>query len=246
MIEWLNQNQGFVLGLLTFVYVVATIILVIISLVQAKLTRKSLKSAAESEKRRYRPHVLFDLYSENVAIYASLQNTGATPAFNITLSLSPEIYCEIRGQKRECPLIGQSVSFLAPTREVRDACAFGGEFGSHFPEPIFTGSVSYEDAEGFVYKEEFKIDLRAQRQLLSIGKKDPGKELEKIANALKDLTSTKFNPLIRVMCEDQYRQEQEEMIFEAQKQLEDHKNSLNQPVENNNDSDSPQLKADDF
>jgi len=169
MINWLNQNQGFVLGLLTFVYVLATIVLVIIALIQSNLTRRSLESAAQSEKRRYRPHVLFDLYSEDIALYASLRNTGATPAFNVKLSLSPAIYCDSRGEKRICPLIGQSILFLAPTREIRDACAFGGVFDKDFPEPLFTGSVEYEDAEGTKYEERFSIDLRAQRQLFHIG-----------------------------------------------------------------------------
>ena len=222
MINWLNNNQGFVLGALTFVYVMATIILVIISLIQANLTRQSILSAANAEKRRYRPHVLFDLYSEHPALYASLRNTGATPAFNIRLTMSPEIFCEINGKRRVCPLIGQSITFLSPSREVRDACAFVGTFDKQFLEPIFTGVVEYEDADGTKYEEQFNIDLRAQRKLVYIGKTDPGKELEKIASALRDLTSFRFNPPIRIITEDQYRKEQEEMIAEAQKRPEEH------------------------
>ena len=217
MIIWLNENQGFVLGLLTFVYVLATIVLVVVGLIQAMLTRNSLRSAALSEKRRYRPHVLFDLYSEGISLYASLRNTGATPAFNVMLSLTPEIFCLVRGQKRICPLIGQSITFLAPMREVRDACAFGGEFDKHFPEPIFTGVVSYNDSDGTKYEERFTIDLRAQRQLMHVSKKDIGRELEKIAAALSDLTSPRFKPLIRTITEQQYRKEEEEWIAEAQK-----------------------------
>lgn len=223
MIEWLNNNDGFVLAILTFVYVLATIILVGVSLFQAKLTDRSIKRASEAERRRYRPHVLFDLFSENITIYASLKNTGASPAFNVALKVKPEIYCEIRGQKRVSPLIGESVSYLAPSREIRDACAFGSEFDKHFPEPVFDGSISYEDADGTRYDESFRIDLRAQRQLLHVGKKDPGKELEKIAKALQHLTSSRFKPLIRIMTEDQYRTEQEEMITEAQKRIEQHR-----------------------
>lgn len=222
MITWLNQNQGFVLGLLTFVYVAATLVLVF-------LTRANLKSVALSEKRRYRPHVVFDMYYEDITVYASLRNTGATPAFNVSLSLSPEVFCKVRGQQRVCPLIGSSLSFLAPTREVRDACAFGGEFSKHFPDPVFDGTLAYEDAEGTKYKETFKLDLRAQGQLMHIGKIDPGRELEKIAGALKDLTSSRFSPVIRIMTENQYRKEQDEMIADARRRIEEH-NANAQPV----------------
>lgn len=230
MIQWLNDYQGFVLALLTFVYVLATIVLVAISLVQAKLTRASLDSAAQSEKRRYRPHVLFDLYSEDISLYASLRNTGATPAFNVTLTLSPEIYCDLRGQKRICPLIGQSITFLAPTREVRDACAFGEEFSKHFPEPIFIGSVAYEDADGTKYKDDFRIDLRAQRELMYVSKNDPGRELEKIARALDALTSNRFKPLIRVITEKQHRKEETDFIKEVQKISEQKRKAKENPA----------------
>ena len=218
MVHWLNQNQGFVLGILTFLYVAATCVLVAISLFQAKLTRRSLHEAAEAERRRYRPLVIFDIYSEGIALYASLRNTGASSAFNLRLAIDPELFCEVRGKKRTCPLIGESVSFLAPSREIRDLCAFAGEFDRHFPEPIFTGTVTYDDAAGKTYEERFRIDLRAQRRLLQVGKPDAGRELEKIAKALQDLTSSRFNPLIRTITEDQYRKEQEEFLAEAEKQ----------------------------
>lgn len=193
MIEWCiemcNENQGFVMILLTFFYVVATLILVGISFHQTKLTRRSIASAELAEKRRHRPHVVFDLYSEGLPLYASLRNNGATPAYNVRLSMSPEIYTDIRGEKRLCPLVGRSITFLASMREIRDACAMGGVFDTNFPNPIFTGMVCYEDADGTQYEEEYKIDLRAQRQLLHVGKKDVGAELAKISDVLKSLVA---------------------------------------------------------
>lgn len=219
MIDWLNQNEGFVLGILTFVYVVATMVLVGVTLYQAKLTRQSIRGAAESERRRYRPHVLFDLYSEEVAVYASLRNIGSTPAYNIRLEITPELFCELRGKKRFCPLVGESISYLAPNREVKDACGFGAEFSKHFPEPDFRGLVSYEDAEGEIYQESFHINLESQRQVLRIGKKDPGKELEKIAGALQDLTSFNFKPLVRMIPEREYQSDQKKLFDKAKRKL---------------------------
>ena len=225
MIDWLNSNEGFVLGILTFVYVIATIVLVATGLRQTYLTRLALKRSDESEQRRYRPYVIFDMYSENIAVYASLKNIGASPALNIHLQVEPELRQEIRGEECPCPLLGNSISFLAPNREVRDACGFGEVFNQQFPEQIFRGTVSYSDSNGNHYNEKFHLDLKAQRSTSYVAKKEPARELEKIAKTLESMTSPGFKPLIRVITENDYRKEQDELMAEITKRCQKQKNS---------------------
>jgi hypothetical protein len=227
MIDWLNTNEGFVLGVLTFVYVMATIILVAAGLWQTHLTRLALKKSDESESRRYRPYVIFDMYSENVAVYASIKNIGASPALNVNLQVSPELQRDLAGEDQICPLQGNSVSFLAPKREIRDICGFGQVFNEKYPKQIFTGRVAYQDSDGNEYSEEFHIDLRAQRLTTYVAKKEPARELEKIAESLKTITSSNFKPLFRIMREEDYQKQQEDLIAEITRRTQARKEDSN-------------------
>ncbi len=89
VIEWLNQNQGFVMALLTLVYVAATIVIALLTLKLANLSQKNLDTAIELEKNRLRPYVLFNI-SSSIAkrnTYASIKNLGLTAAYNVKVSI---------------------------------------------------------------------------------------------------------------------------------------------------------------
>ena len=223
MIEWLNLNQGFVFALLTSVYVVTTIVLVILNL-------KSLQHAADAERRRYRPCVIFDIYSEQFMLYASLKNIGTSPAINVHLSSKPEIFKEFSKQHRLCPFIKYGVSFLAPGREVRDAFDFGGNFEKHFPGKRFTGTVSYEDSDCHTYNESFDIDLSYQNELAYVLGKDIGTEIEHLYKSVERLSSPSFQPLIRTIDEAEYQRQEKKKYQESLMQEEQRKSETQQPV----------------
>ncbi len=66
MIQYLNANQGFVMAILTAVYVLATLVLVIVAHRQFALTQRSLDFASAAEKTKSRPYVLFDIVYEEM------------------------------------------------------------------------------------------------------------------------------------------------------------------------------------
>jgi hypothetical protein len=149
--DWLNRNQGAVMTVLTFVYVVATILLV-------WLSRKSLKTAIALEKNRLRPYVLFNISSSMATktTYASIRNLGATAAYNIKVSIEPKLE---HLHDTESPLIGRDILFLPPNEEVTDIIDSSPAFHQKYPNPLFKGAVEYENSTGDKYREPFRIDL---------------------------------------------------------------------------------------
>jgi uncharacterized membrane protein len=55
LINWLNQNQGFVMALLTLIYVLATMVIAWLTLRVTNLSQKNLDMAVQLEKSRTRP-----------------------------------------------------------------------------------------------------------------------------------------------------------------------------------------------
>jgi hypothetical protein len=87
MVDWLNQNQGFAIALLTLVYVVTTVIIAIIMARSNYLASKNIRLSIEFEKSRSRPNVIFDIVIENRTVHAVLKNIGQSPAKHISVSV---------------------------------------------------------------------------------------------------------------------------------------------------------------
>jgi hypothetical protein len=211
-VQWSNANQGFLLALLTLVYVLATLWL-------AWLARRQLKLATDLEKNRLRPFVIFDLVVERTFVFAHLRNTGPTPAWDVRISVSPKIQALLGGEKtfpaEECArpisFIERGIAMLAPGREIK---AFIGAWarvrGAH-PTLRFEGQVAYADFSGQVYSEPFVADLSAHEGLLHLSRKDihdVAKELESIARILGQIATPSGNPLIRTITESDYQEEE--------------------------------------
>lgn len=86
MIEWLNQNQGFVMSVLTAVYVLATIVIVVYN-------RKSIKEMQESRKAESRPYVFAYLHKDprDLCFYLRIKNYGKTGALIENIEISPKL-----------------------------------------------------------------------------------------------------------------------------------------------------------
>lgn len=152
MIAWINQNQGFILAILTLVYVLSTIVLVC-------LTSLSIRQVQELEKARLRPTVLFNLEIRQKAVCASLRNVGPSPAFKVTIMVSPPIMTAIGGKERECAFIQRPLPFLPGGQEISDLLGGGPAFDQLYPDAVYRGTVSYEDKNRCVYSEPFEFGL---------------------------------------------------------------------------------------
>ena len=86
MIEWLNSNQGFVMSVLTFVYVLATIVIVIIN-------RFSINEMKKSRMEDSRPYLMANLVKDprDLCFYLRIKNYGKTGAILKKLEVTPDL-----------------------------------------------------------------------------------------------------------------------------------------------------------
>ncbi|WMJ23708.1 hypothetical protein RBG61_03305 [Paludicola sp. MB14-C6] len=90
MIDWLNDNQGFIMCLLTLVYVVATIVIV-------HYNRKSIKEMKTTREAESRPYVFAYLHKDprDLNFYLHLKNYGKSGAKINSLTITPSLQlCE--------------------------------------------------------------------------------------------------------------------------------------------------------
>jgi hypothetical protein len=111
LIEWLNQNQGFALTALTFVYVIATIVMAYLMIHSNNLSAKNIAQALKIEKDRTRPYVMFDLQFKGFNVYAILKNVGVTPAHNVKVNIEPELKNTLRHSPAPCLLTTEAFGY---------------------------------------------------------------------------------------------------------------------------------------
>ena len=200
LIDWCNANQGFVMAILTFVYVVATICLVL-------LVRGQLNHAVELEQGRTRPFVIFDLVTEHHFVFATLTNTGQTPARDVRLSISPQIKAIIGGQNaapseerlKEIAFLERGVAMMPPGRTIKALVGHWSHFRNRYSDLRFEGSISYNDQVLISYSEPVVVDLAAEEGLLFLARKDiddVARNVEKISKTLDSIER-----LLKRQCE---------------------------------------------
>lgn len=86
MIDWLNSNQGFVMCLLTLVYVLATIVIVI-------MNKLSINEMRKSRLEDNRPYIMANLVKDprDRCFYVRIKNYGKTGAVITNFNISPEL-----------------------------------------------------------------------------------------------------------------------------------------------------------
>lgn len=189
MINWLNSNQGFVMAVLTLVYVGTTAFMAWLMRRTNQLAARNMELVLELERRRSRPYVLFDIVAKDHIVRAVVRNAGRTVARNVTVTVTPALGRDGGAGERESPLTRQGIAYLAPGREFSDALDSGPSFFGKYAEARFDGSVSYQDSDGLLHTEPFHIDLGFQKDLLFVSEKNVGAEIEKLGKQLDRIAS---------------------------------------------------------
>jgi hypothetical protein len=176
LVDSLNRNQGAVMAVLTFVYVVATIVIVF-------FTRKLVKIALVLEKNRLRPYVLFNISSSTTSktTFASIRNLGLTAAYNVKVAIQPELE---HMHDTVSPLTGRDILFLPPGEEITDVIDSSPAFHQKYPNPLFEGSVKYQNYDGDKFEESFRIDLTFLKKRVYIRESSIVDELKQINETL--------------------------------------------------------------
>jgi hypothetical protein len=164
MLDFLNQNQGAVMMILTAVYVLATIVTVIFIYRSNKLVcesneiaRKTMEQSMTFEKERNRPYVIFDLEFEKNALNAVLKNIGQTPAIDVNIIIDEgftEIHIDKKGHSFKRP-----ISFMAPGRTLYDFVNTGPDIFKVEKPHIYNVKLKYKDSHGTEYEEDYVVDI---------------------------------------------------------------------------------------
>lgn len=86
MVNWLNSNQGFVMSILTLVYVMATIIIVVYN-------RKSIQELQKTREEESRPYIFSYLHKDprDMCFYFRIKNYGRTGGKIENIEVSPQL-----------------------------------------------------------------------------------------------------------------------------------------------------------
>ena len=110
-VSYLNANQGFVMAALTFVYVVATIVIVYFN----KKTIDEMKEEREAESRPYLFAHLAFIPGETKRCQLVLKNYGKSGAYIKSFSISPEIQL-VKGPN-DCAFFSKTI--IAPNQSIQ-------------------------------------------------------------------------------------------------------------------------------
>ncbi len=174
MIDWINTNSNVLLVALTGIYVFTTIAILVVMAKSNKLSQKSIEQTAILERERLRPYLSIELKitksDEKGSLpygYIFLRNTGATQARNVTIEMKPVIFSILmvdgKKQKKIPYFFENKTENIAPSVELSDGIGFLPGIFENFEVPIFSGTITYEDANSRKYQEPFTINLDAMR-----------------------------------------------------------------------------------
>lgn len=231
VVDWLNKNQGATSALLTLATVVLTGIYVAATFYLVRLTNKQLAHAIAIEAQRVRPHVVFEILSNNGVVTASLRNLGQTSARSLRVKIEPDLKCLLGGKncipaterEESMPLTSHPIASLAPGRELTGYVAYWDRFSDRYPGLRFACVVSYDGVDGTRYTESTELDLAGYKNLKTIkvkGLPDVVASLEKISDSLGRLSRGTDVPMIRTVDEAEYAKKQAEVFAKAAEKLE--------------------------
>ena len=198
IVNWCNVNQGFVMALLTLIYVVATMVLVYIT--------------HRSARNQTRPVVAFDLILEKALVYLQVRNVGLTMARRIRFDVSPSLKTCLGGnrmspsEKTQKPirLLSDGIPMIAPAGEIRTFLGMFETFKEFYPDLRFWGNVKYVDSANREYKDPIEVDLSPYVELIPVKPKGLNEIAQKVEEIKREIQNIGNNirPL-RVMIQDE-------------------------------------------
>ena len=169
IIAWANINTGFLMGVLTTVYVIATIWIVYES-------RRNNRLTALFEKDRSRPHIIFWIESEmrthgeyysSIEYVGKVRNEGASTAHDVKISTTPKLSArqgidkEDKGAYYTPSFLENPTSVIVPKQMLVEAIGptkFLLE-DNNDSDLKFDVLIEYSDINEDKYSTEYKIDL---------------------------------------------------------------------------------------
>ncbi len=197
-VKFLSDNQGALTVLLTAVYVVATLVIVILTFLQ-------LRAAKKLEELRVRPIISFEVSNSAGVVSFVVRNLGQMSARNLVIQVEPELKCLMGGKgclppeekEESISLLTKKTPTIASGQAVSGFVAFWERFQGRYPELLFKCKLAYEGPGGQEYQDAFELDLSSYKGLKTIKAKnisDIAVHLEDISQSLRKISSTKSGP----------------------------------------------------
>jgi len=161
VIGWFNNNQGFVIAILTTLYVLTTIGLWLAMRHSNKLTK-------ESMMRFYRPFITIDLQPDKDLLYLRLKNTGVIPAVDVLVQFEEQIRIYNNNMLNETI---RNLTIVGPGQEIKFFLDKKDSFIKRNNEIQFiTGKLSYKSplSNTYEYEEKIHINIKLYNEVIII------------------------------------------------------------------------------
>jgi len=231
IIDWCNNNQGFLMALLTAVYVIATISLVKIGHQANAISEKNISDIKNLEAERLKPLVEVRVESDIPFLILRITNLGQTPAYAVRVETTPLIKAVMGGEgchpgtktEKSIGIIDHGIGSLGAGCSESAILGTLTRLEEVYPELIFTGIITYQSFNGTPYSSPVNIDLRYKKGALYVNHKtidDVASQLEEICREIRHIGSGFHKPQIVIQSKAEKLAEDEKTIKHALEQLE--------------------------
>lgn len=198
VIEWINQNDGFIMGLLTLVYVIATILICFFNYKSAKATKEQIKEAQTQFRAQNRPNVIpcFSMI-EGEMFCLTFKNIGNECAKDLKITINDkwlECFDEALKIKQMPGNIRSSLKnkfFIVPDDSIKFVLMIPGDgtnmYNKISQEKMCIELEYYRNDLSQKFVENFELNLLTMAGLI-LDKSDYIRKMEKQEKTLKDIS----------------------------------------------------------
>lgn len=200
VICWLNSNSGFIMAILTLVYVIATILICVFNGKSAKATKEQTLETIKQFKNSNRPHIIpcFTMI-EGAMFCLSFRNIGNGCAKDLIITINQEwldSFNEALKQKAMPGNIQKSLEnkfFIEPNGEIKFVLMIPGD-GTKMYEVMSQNKIKinlcyFRNDLSEQFDEYFELDLLTMAGII-LDKTDYIRKMEKQEKALKDISKS--------------------------------------------------------
>lgn len=225
LIIWCNSNAGFLMAVLTAVYVLATVAIVLISMRANRISQANIEALSKLEEERIRPFVEVEMENDIQFITFKVANNGQTAAYDISFEIDRPLKLLLKGKDAEnIGLIEHGIGTLCAKSSKTALIGTFSRFREEYPHMDFTGKVFYNSFKGKSYETPINVNLQHLRNSVSVHKKtihDVAKELEKIRKEINYIGTRFHKPHVIVEDIEHKRAADKKMIEDIERRKKD-------------------------
>lgn len=163
IISWMNDNNGFIMGVLTLVYVVATWKIL-------NANKKSVEEMVKTREEENRPYIIayFDVNPNNIVRFV-VKNIGKTMAYNVKIESDVPFEYPLGHPLKLSNIFTKPIPNMPPDfvlNPYMDTLVdIKNEDGDY---PVYNIDIKYSDKDGKkTYKDRYVLDLNVHKDLFN-------------------------------------------------------------------------------